>query len=142
MTRRKLKIDPEFDFLLIGLVTPLQDYRLAWWINKTLHKALARVEDVTINQAEGLQQTNFSRFDYPEALTHSYWHLLRNREGSAYLVPELRELDFLLLVRGEYYRPRVTSICATLRKIDAVQAVAQAEVQPLRSRNNLILEIP
>lgn len=142
MARRKLKIDPDFDFLLIGMATPLQDYRLAWNINKTLHKGLTRVDDLVVVDVESQRQTSFSRYDYLEELTKSYFHLLRNREGTTLLLPEVKEMDFLLLIKGEYYRSRLTGMLKKIRQIEAIQAVVHIPAAPLRSKHNLILDTP
>ena len=140
VARRKLKIDPDFDFLLAGLATPLQDYRLAWWINKVLHKELSRVEDLVVTDAETRRQTSFARFDYPEELTRTVFHLLQNRVGSAYLMPELKEFDYLLMIKGSYYRTKQAGILKNLREIEQMQASVFINPENLRSRNHLIIE--
>lgn len=142
MARRKLKIDPDFTFLLIGLASPLQDYRLAWNLNRSLHKSLGRVDDLVLVEPESQRQTSFSRYDYYEELTKSYFHLIRNRQGAVLLLPEAKELDYLLLIKGEYYRTRVAGLLKKIRQIEEVQAVVQIPINTLRSRNNLILDTP
>jgi hypothetical protein len=140
VARRKLKIDPDFDFLLAGLATPLQDYRLAWWVNKVLHKELSRVDDLVVTDPESRQQTSFARFDYPEELTRTVFHLLQNRQGSAYLMPELKEMDYLLMIKGSYYRTKQASILKKLRGIEQMQAAVFIIPATLRSRNHLVIE--
>lgn len=142
MARRKLKIDPDFNFLLIGMATPLQDYRLAWNLNKTLHKGLSRVEDLVLVDAESQRQTSFSRYDFFEELTKSYFHLLRNRQGTILLLPEVKEIDFLLLIRGDYYAGRSAGMLKKLRQIESIQAVVTIPMASLRSKHNLILDTP
>ena len=142
MARRKLKIAPDFNFLLIDLATPLQDYRLAWWVNRTLHKDLARVDDLIITDPDSRKQTSFSRFDYREDLTRTVFHLLQNRQGSVCVLPEVREVDFLLLIKGDYYRSRLNAMARKLRSIEQMQAVAIIDPEQLRNRNNLIIDTP
>ncbi|HNV97938.1 MAG TPA: IPExxxVDY family protein [Chitinophagales bacterium] len=142
MAKRKLKIDPDFNFLLIGVATPLQDYRLAWNINKTLHKGLMRVEDVVVVDAESQRQTSFSRYDYFEELTKSHFHLLRNRQGTFLLLNEVKEMDYLLVVKGEYYMGRSVGMLKKLRQIESVQAVVSIPLASIRSKHNLILDTP
>lgn len=142
MARRKLKIDPDFNFILVGLSTPLQDYRLAWWLNKVLHKQLARVGDLVLTDPESRLQTSFSRFDYSEELTRSTFHLVQNRMGSVFLLPEVREMDYLFLIKGDYYRTRQAGIAKKLRDIEQMQAVVIINPDMLRNRNNLIIDTP
>lgn len=116
MARRKLRIDPDFDFILAGMSTPLQDYRLAWWINKVLQIQLSRTMDLVVTDPESRVQTSFSRFDYHEELTRTFFHLLQNRQGSVLLLPEVKEMDFLVLIKGDYYRSRHAGIAKKTAK--------------------------
>ncbi|MEZ5014608.1 MAG: IPExxxVDY family protein [Chitinophagales bacterium] len=140
MARRKLKIDPTFDFILLGIATPLHDYRLAWFLNNQLHKTFSRSEDLVITDSAGRIQRNFARFDYDEEITKSHFTLLQNRHNTGFLVPELKEMDYLLLIRSDYYRKRVPGILKKIKAIPEVQITAKVEdVENLKSRNNLIL---
>jgi hypothetical protein len=140
LTRRKLKIDPEFNFILIGVATPLQDYRMAWFVNNVLYKTLAKIDDLVITDPVNKIQTAYARFDFDEELTKSKFHLLQNKNGPNWLIPELKELDYLLIIRGEYYRPRKNDILKKLRAIEQIQAVVIIEPDTLKSKNNLIFE--
>jgi len=140
LAKRKLKIDPEFNFILIGIATPLLDYRMAWFINHVLFKQLAKTDDLTITDPQNRVQTAYGRFDYQEELTKSVFHLVQNKQGAICLIPELRELDYLLLVKGEYYRPRKNEMVKKIRAIEQIQAVVIIDVESLKSKNNLIFE--
>lgn len=142
MARRKLRIDPDFDFILAGMSTPLQDYRLAWWVNKALHIQLSRAADLVVTDQESRLQTSFSRFDFQEDLTRSFFHLLQNKQGSVLLLPEVREMDYLLLIKGEYYRSRHAGIAKKLRTIEQMLAVVIINTENLKSKNNLIIDTP
>lgn len=140
VARRKIKIDPEFDFLLLGIVTPLQDYRLAWFINNTLFKTLAKQEDLVLTDPVNRVQRAYSRFDFYEALTKSTFHLLQNKHAVECLMPELKDIDYLLLIKGDYYRSRKAQIAKKIRSIEHIQAVVILEVETLRSKNNIVIE--
>ena len=140
LARQKIKIDPEFNFILIGIATPLQDYRMAWFINNILYKQLAKIDDLVVADPVNRVQTAYGRFDFVEELTKSVFHLVQNKQGANNLVPELKELDYLLLIKGEYYRPRKNEIVKKIRRIEQILAVAIIDVTTLKSKNNLIFE--
>ena len=139
MAKRKIKIDPEFDFILIGIVTPLQDYRLAWFLNNILHKSLSKEEDIVISDAAGRKQLHFSRYDYFEELTMTNFHLLHNKHNTEHLIAETKEIDFFLLIKGDYYKPRKNDILKKIRSIDEIQTAVILDAEKLRGKNNLIL---
>lgn len=141
MAKRKLKINPDFDFLLIGIVTALQDYRLAWFINNTLHKTLAKKEDIQFTDPLNKKQMNFARFDFDEAITRSVFHLLQNKHANECLLPEYKELDFVLLIKGDYYKTRKNDILKKLRGLENVQAALILDVELIKSKNNLLIEL-
>lgn len=140
LARRKLKIDPEFNFILIGIATPLQDYRMAWFINNMLFKQLAKTNDLIMADPINMVQAAYGHFFYDEELTKSAFHLLQNKQGANYLIPELKELDYLLIIKGEYYIPRKNEILKKIRGIEQILAVALVEPTTLKSKNNLIFE--
>jgi hypothetical protein len=81
LARQKIKIDPEFNFILIGIATPLQDYRMAWFINNILYKQLAKIDDLVVADPVNRVQTAYGRFDFVEELTKSVFHLVQNKQG-------------------------------------------------------------
>lgn len=140
VAKRKIKIDPEFNFILIGMATPLQDYRVAWFVNNVLHKQLAKTDDLIQIDPINKVQTGFARFFYEETLTMATFHLLQNKQNASFLIPELKELDFLLLIKGAYYQPRKREILKKIKQIEQIQAAVIIEPELLKSKNNLIFE--
>jgi len=140
VAKRKLKIDPEFNFILIGIATPLQDYRMAWFVNNTLHKQLAKTDDLVQIDPVNRIQTGFARFDYEEMLTMSMFHIIQNKQGPNCLIPELKELDYLLIIKGAYYLPRNQEILKKIKDIEQIQVAVIIDPESLKSKNNLIFD--
>ncbi len=135
-----MKINPDFDFLLIGIVTPLQDYRLAWFINSTLHKSLAKNTDIQIADPLNKKQMNFARFDFDEVITRSIFHLLQNKHATDCLLPEFKELDYLFIIKGDYYKSRKNEIVKKLRTLEHIQTAIIIDIEQVKSKNNLLIE--
>ncbi len=140
VAKRKIKIDPEFDFILIGIVSPLQDYRLAWFINTVMFKSLSKMEDRVITDPVNMRQMTFSRYDYTEEITKSVFHLLQNKHAAECLLPEMKNIDYLLIIKGDYYKSRVKEIAKKLRTVEQIQAVVILQTEEVKSKNNLVLE--
>lgn len=140
VAKRKLKINPEFNFILIGIATPVQDYRTAWLVNNSLHKQLAKTDDLVQIDHVNKTQTGFARFDFEEMLTMSMFHILQNKQGAACLIPELKELDYLLIIKGAYYLPRKLEILKKIKEIEQFQVAVIIDPETLKSKNNLIFD--
>ena len=48
MKKAKLFIEPTFDFELLGLVSPVKDYKMAWVINREMDLNLAKAKDLEL----------------------------------------------------------------------------------------------
>lgn len=140
MAKTKLKIDADFDFIVIGIVTPLQDYRMAWFINNLLHKALKKAADHQILDEKNRKVMSFSRFEYEEAITWSSFYLLKNKHELDCLLPETKELDYLLMITGDYYKKRKQEILKKIRSVQEVQTAVILKPAELKSKNNLIFQ--
>jgi hypothetical protein len=140
MKKTKLFIEPTFDFELIGLVSPVKDYKMAWLINRDLDLDLVRSEDL---QIEFLSSPRLEISQYFLSLPHGYIQLLKNKaintsQQLAYLIPELRNLDYFLLVQDHTQQLSITSFVDHLTKNPFIQSVVRLDVSKLKSKENLL----
>jgi hypothetical protein len=140
MKKTKLFIEPTFDFELLGLVSPVKDYKMAWLINRDLDLDLVRSEDL---QIEFLSSPRLEISQYFLSLPHGYIQLLKNKaintsQQLAYLIPELRNLDYFLLVQDHTQQLSITSFVDHLTKNPFIQSVVRLDVSKLKSKENLL----
>lgn len=140
--RTKLNIEADFEGVLIGLVTQYPDYHVAWLINQALHQSLERVEDHCLPSGRSRTARRFTHFYCGEQITRTGFHLLANRRGTEYLLPELRELDYFLLVMGSYYIEREAEMLDDIKHLEHIQAAVPIDLKSLRSKNILLPESP
>ncbi len=140
MKRTKLFVEPTFDFELLGLVSPVKDYKMAWLINRELNLDLVRSEDV---QIEFLSSPRLEISQYFLSLPHGYIQLLKNKalntsQQLAYLIPELRNLDYFLLVQDQTQQTSITTFVDHLTKNPFIQSVVRLDITKLKSKENLL----
>jgi hypothetical protein len=140
MKRAKLLIEPTFDFDLLGLVSPVKDYKMAWLINQILGLNLIRSEEIFI---EFLNMPNLEISQYFLSLPHGYIQLLKNKslnstQQLAYLVPELRNMDYFLLVQDETGQMDLSHCAGLLAKNSLIQSAVRLDVTKLKSKENLL----
>lgn len=140
MKKTKLFIEPTFDFELLGLVSPVKDYKMAWLINRDLDLELVRSEDIQIEFLSSLR-LEISQFFLP--LPHGYIQLLKNKalntsQQLAYLIPELRNLDYFLLVQDQTQQLSIATFVDHLSKNPFIQSVVRLDVSKIKSKENLL----
>lgn len=140
MKKTKLFVEPTFDFELLGLVSPVKDYKMAWLINRDLDLDLVRSDDI---QIEFLSSLRLEISQYFLSLPHGYIQLLKNKalntsQQLAYLIPELRNLDYFLLVQDQTQQISITTFVDHLTKNPFIQSVVRLDVSKIKSKENLL----
>ncbi len=140
MKKNKLDVSFHFDFDLLGIISTVKEYKLAWHINRVMGIHLIKSDDLEIEFLN--QQTLIiSNFVYETEI--SQIRLLKNKsvrsgDQTNYLIPELHKFDFLLTIFGfDDTFPR-KSLITTLKGIQQVQFIQQLPIDQLKSRENLI----
>jgi hypothetical protein len=140
MKKTKLFVEPAFDFELLGLVSPVKDYKMAWLINRDLNLDLVRSEDVKI---EFVASPKLEISQFFLSLPHGFIQLLKNKalntsQQLAYLIPELRNLDYFLLVQDQTQQLSISDFMDHLGKNPLIQSVVKLDVSKIKSKDNLL----
>lgn len=141
MAKNKLQVTYDFDFLLLALNASVKPYKLAWSLNKELGLNLVKNENIEIgfNEQKSLSIQNF--LDSSEFQTV---RLIRNRAEdvneafNAFLLPELKNFDYLLLLENETNSFDENVFISEIKQIPFVQFITRINTQSLKSKDNLI----
>jgi len=140
MKKAKLQIEHTYDFELLGLVSPVKDYKMAWLINRDLHLNLVKGEEIEIEflSLPGLVISQFSL-----SLPHGFVQLLKNKSLNSthqvsYLIPELKSMDYFLLVQDQTYQLSINTFANQLAQNPFIQNVMRLDISKLKSKENLL----
>jgi hypothetical protein len=148
----------EIDYQLIAIHSPLEDYRLAYYINQNLPINLQKSNgNIHISNKEG--ETQFTRFIFEDDKDIA-WNLIQNQNDALvatennnqglfadssnkfaakiYLIPEFKKVDYFLKIENDEVEIDVSKIINALKKIERVSTVYPVEVEKIKSKNNLI----
>lgn len=140
MARFKLDIEFDYSFHLLAIVSALRDYRLAHFLNKMLTFDFSRKEDIEIKLPKRQRTAYFSIFEYLNKIDKLNFHLMGNKYGQDLMVPELRQIDFILKIQGDIMPEHLQEISEVLRAIPNIQTVFTVEPLSLKSRQNLLFD--
>lgn len=158
MALHKLHVDDFYDdsFSLIAIHCSLEDYRLAYLLNKHLNISLVRKpQDLDYKYFAA----TYSIFEWEDKKQHTTWNLISNickREedglqssGSLFntsntilktyhLLPEFKNVDYLIKVMNEDQSFDEKQILDTLQSIPQLVTSYSIDVEHIKSKDNLI----
>ncbi|PWG05966.1 IPExxxVDY family protein [Polaribacter aquimarinus] len=143
----------EEEYSLIGIHSTLEDYKLAYLLNKTLKTKFYKAkEDLEFTREK--KKASFSIYNY-ENIKYGYdWFLIANSyrrenqtvsnellltsETKTYLIPEKKKVDFFLKICGESEYEFVMKTVQKIKNIDNVITAYSIDKNTLKSKDFLI----
>ncbi len=144
-TRLKLISDPAFDDFfkdsrLLGIVSSQKQYHLCWQINRALHLNFRMNSELEAIIRKNGKRCFFQIYEYDEPLRFTFHYLYSNHYKGEYLIPELKHIDFLWLLKGTYYdEPEINTLMNDIRRLHTVRMVMPLQASGLKSRSNLVV---
>ncbi len=149
----------EDDYHIIAIHTSLEDYRLAYFLNRDIEIQLHKSElDIQSKVKEG--QTSFARFTYKDTEKVITWDLVQNKNvvigiennittdlfsnsknsfsSLAYLLPEYKKVDFFLKIENAANEIDLTEVVSKISAVDGITLVYTVDKDKIKSKNNLI----
>ncbi|WP_298779583.1 IPExxxVDY family protein [uncultured Polaribacter sp.] len=143
----------EDEYSLIGIHTTLEDYKLAYLLNKNLQTGFYKFKENL--KFETLQEkASFSIFNYSSKKYDFDWFLIANSfkrenqtvsnellltsETKTYLIPEKKKVDFFIKISGDAQYDFVSETVEKIKKIDQVITSYLIDKNTLKSKDFLI----
>ena len=149
----------EVDYHIIAIHTSLEDYRLAYFLNRDLEICLSKsTVDIQFQVKKG--KTSFARFTFEDEKKVINWDLIQNKNevvgvennaiqdlfsntkntfsSSAYLLSEFKKVDFFLKIENAANEINVSEIVSKINAIDSINMVYNVDKETIKSKNNLI----
>ncbi|MFC4722740.1 IPExxxVDY family protein [Geojedonia litorea] len=158
MALHKLVVDDFYDtsFSLLAIHCELEDYRLAYLLNKHLDLNLSRMDrDLDYKYFAA----SYSIYEWQDIENETTWNLVSNvckREEDSlqssgslftnqnkvlktfYLLPEFKNVDYLLKISDETLRFKEKKVLNKIQSIPQVITSYSIDVEDLKSKDNLI----
>lgn len=147
------------DYELVAIHTPLEDYRLAYFLNQRLPILLSRHKK-PIELTTGDSQVFFSKFIFDDQDQDVMWTLIQNKneivstqpsgahdlfldsgfeiETSVFLIPEFKKVDYFLKIENNQDTFDLEEIVKKINTIDRITTVYEVDPDKIKSKNNLI----
>ena len=142
MKALKLVIEYDYDCLhLLGIISSMKDYTLAWNLNKIFNLNFRKEEDLRYDSAKGgyffisnfIFETEFSTF-----------RLLKNRATEfvntlkPFIAPEIKHYDYIFVIESED-GVEIEGFKSKIKFINNIELVTVVDCQELESKSNFLL---
>jgi len=143
----------EDEYSLIGIHSALEDYRLAYLLNKNLDTRFAK-SNKDLEFENNKNKLSFSIFNFLHKKYDFEWFLIANSfkkenkttanelllttETKSYLIPEKKKVDYFIKISGEIAPHYVLNIVQKIKNIEQVITSYTIDKNTLKSKDFLI----
>ena len=139
MNKTYLKLSLDLDFVLIAITASLKDYILCHKINKALEFEFEKTDDHEVYLNIDDAPISFSRFYYYVEQGEIEYYLVNNRNSEGFLIPEMKKVDFFMIIHQYIDKDDLNFILTRLNKLTDIQVAAQISPLKLKSKENLVM---
>lgn len=125
-------------FSLIGVSCHMKDYRISFLLNKYLGFDLLKMEDLKITFNNKQDPAEFSFYYYYDEDYFNTYYLMSNRSQEVVLAPEIKQVDFLLIVEGEFKKSQMDRLIKSIRNIPNVLAAYEVKFSEIKNFETLL----
>jgi hypothetical protein len=161
LAKHTLKIEDDYDFVLIGISSHEKEYRICWALNNKFKFEFKKIESLEIKGKKQLTPSFFSLFLYVDEDNFKEYFVLANLSESKsvdaknftlfeeeakqdqsteneWLVPEYKQMNYFFVVKGDIEQDELDEIMGKIKEIDMVLTAVDIDVEQLKSKHNLI----
>lgn len=127
------------DTRLLGIVAPVKDYQLCWFINQLFRFRFRMNNEIEIQLTKKQRKYFFPVYEYNEPNSSLVHYLYNNQDDGEYLLPEFKHLDFLWLLKGDLVENEsINHMVSSIKNIYAVQLVMELTNEKIKNKGHLI----
>lgn len=140
MAKRKLNLEYDFDFIMLGIACYSKDYMLCSAINSKMNIDLMKVEDLVLIDSKTKQSSGFSMFSFEDEDAIEYHVVANVGSNKSFLIPEHDKFDYFLIIKNTNSNYDVDALVKDLKEIQIVILINKINPETLKSRGNLVFD--
>lgn len=138
MNKTTLKFELDLDFVLVAITTQLKDYMFCFKLNKQLGVNFCKIDDLELSLSAADDPSYFSRYFDLLRESETELYIISNKGSEGFLIPEMKKVDFFLLIRNYIDDDDLKMLVNGINKIQDVLVAAEVDPKKLKSKENLI----
>lgn len=137
----KLDIDYSEDYRIIGISSHLKDFRLAFFLNKSLKLDLRKINDFTFQSSVNKPILNYSFYFYQTTEAWYLYSMIGNFNAYGRLIPTLWQYDFFLFINGPIEDEEIAASVNLISKVHSVLIAKEITFTQFKNGNYLIADL-
>ena len=141
MKKNRLASDYPFDFELIGIVSSVKEYKLAWHLNQLPEFHLIKAEDVKIEFSDNklIRVSNLKdENEFRQAFLLKNKLVTSNSSINQYLLPELQQFDYLFKLSSQTHDNWAKEVNNMLKSIEIIDYSLVVDIEKIKMKDNLL----
>jgi hypothetical protein len=134
----RLNVSAGPELFVFGISSHENDYRLSWAINSQLGFSFSRAANLELFNEKIQEKQIFSVFSHIEEEYELKYYLVSNTCENGFLLPEYRNVDFLILIQGEISENELDKLLTRLKKIEIINLAFQIPGLPAKSLEKIL----
>ncbi|HSK13961.1 MAG TPA: IPExxxVDY family protein [Phnomibacter sp.] len=127
------------DARLLGIQCPVEPHRFVWMVNRAFGYHFQYQPDGEIKLTSQKRDYQYPVYRCQEENMELFHLLYVNEDDGKNLLPELKHIDFLWLMKGELPNEAfLQTIMRELRALDSVQLVLELTNEKIRNKEHLV----
>jgi len=126
---------------LIGINTGMQDYRLAYFINKITSLKLERLDNLPVFNERLKVIRNYCLYSYDDTSQRMSYYLIGNNHLQGKMIEQYSQADFFLLLLGPQNTERNRELLTLLRQINTVTFVFVTVTSKIKELDGIIQDL-
>jgi hypothetical protein len=129
-------------FIILGISSHENDYRLSWAINRQLGLDFRKTESLRVPDQKSIEPEilEFSMFQHTSPDGIIKMNLISNRCPNGFFISKMKNIDFFLQIFGEDVTDLANTLTRDLRSIDLVSTVFEVPRKNVNDKWNFPLE--
>jgi len=136
MKTEKLKITLELEdnYVVYGIVSDDNDYKICWAINKELDFKLVHINDVEFKHKKDANVfLSFAVFSYTDSQNLKF-NLVVNRTEKGNLTDEFKSFDYLFFIPSEL--PDISKMISKLKQSESIRSINRLQSPKIKVLEN------
>jgi hypothetical protein len=109
-----------------------------WKINHDFSLNFERSENHKIISKKNSQEIEFALYTYDDEDTFYLYYLLANKSEQGVLLEEMKNIDYLIMIQGDFTEAFSNGFYNRLKKLENIQGVFKINPAALKNRENLV----
>ncbi len=138
MSKHRLVVEEEYEFLSFGLSCHQKDFRIAWFLNQLLRFDFKRTQIEMFDKNGSLHF--YPMFRHHDSQHHLNYLLLNNLSDSIPLIKQYKQFNMFVLVEGYIDLFDEDSFMNKLQQMESIQFLSPIENKPFNELQFTLFE--